>query len=228
MGTLTAQVLMDRVATVLNDATNVRWVQQDLVRYLNDGQRETVLLKPEACVSNASAVLTASSTKQSIPATGIALVDVVRNMGANGTTVGKVIRNVDRDVLDTLSLDWHTDAADAVNGIQHFTFDPRDPKHYYVYPQAPASAWYVELVCSINPADLPYGVSDNANTTVISLDDIYANALCDYMLYRAYSRDAESGNAGLAAAHYQAFANSLGVKTQNEVQRNPNAASQAK
>jgi len=59
--------------------------------------------------------------------------------------------------------------------------------------------------------------------TTINIDDIYANALVDYMLYRAYSKDAEyAGNAQRAVAHYTAFSNSLGVLIKNELDRNPN------
>ncbi len=224
MGTLTAQSIIDRAATILNDAGNVRWTQQELVRYLNDGQRDTVLLKPEACVKNVSVVLTASSTRQTIPSDGIALMDVVRNMGAAGTTPGRAIKVVSRDSLD-INPDWHTVAADSVNGVRHFTFDARDPKHFYVYPQAPATAWYVEEIYSANPVDLPYGLADNANTGVISLDDIYANSLFEYVLFRAFSKNAEyAANITLAAAHYQAFSTSLGIKTQVDAARSPNAA----
>jgi hypothetical protein len=47
----------------------------------------------------------------------------------------------------------------------------------------------------------------------ISLPDIYGNALGDYVLYRAYTKDSEyAGNAQRAVAHYTAFANALGIE----------------
>src|SRR3546814_40166 len=102
--------------------------------------------------------------------------------------------------------------------IQHYMYDPLDPKHYFVYPKAPVSGWYVQLVYSSAPTDAE---DDDAKT--IGIDDIYANALVDYVLYRAYSKDAQyAQNASLAAAHYGVFANSLGVKTANDQSRNPN------
>ncbi|MCK7581011.1 MAG: hypothetical protein MZV65_38935 [Chromatiales bacterium] len=58
--------------------------------------------------------------------------------------------------------------------------------------------------------------------TPIKLDDIYANAILDYVLYRAYSKDAEyAANAQRAALHYQAFTNALGVKTQVDTNNDP-------
>lgn len=221
MSTITAQSIIDRASTLIQDATNVRWPQEEILKYLNDGQREVVLMKPEASVINASVLLTASATKQTIPAAGIMLIDVTRNMGSAGSTAGDAVRVVSREVLDAQRTSWHSDAA--VGKIKHYMFDSRDPKTFYVYPQAPATAWYVELVYSSSPGDIA-SAADGAHTGTLNIDDIYANALLDYVLYRSYSKDAEyAQNGQLAVAHYQAFANSLGVKTQNEIARNPNA-----
>jgi hypothetical protein len=44
---------------------------------------------------------------------------------------------------------------------------------------------------------------------------VYANAVLDYMLYRAYSKDAEATqNAELANAHLKRFVEMLGLKLQ--------------
>lgn len=61
--------------------------------------------------------------------------------------------------------------------------------------------------------------------TPIKLDDIYANAILDYVLYRAYSKDAEyAANASRAALHYQAFTAALGAKTQVDAGNDPHLA----
>ena len=216
MATITGQSLIQRAQTLIYDTTGVRWSPAELLGYLNDGQREVVLLRPEACVKNVSQQLTANSTKQPLPADGVSLVDVVRNMGANGTTAGRVIRIVSREILDAQYPNWHVDA-NAGGDVRHYTYDLRDPKNFYVYPKSPSTAWYVEIVYSASPVDTD-GVG-----AMIGIDDIYANALIDYILYRAYSKDAEyAQNGQLAIAHYTAFSNSLGVKTANDLQRNPN------
>lgn len=217
MATITAQSILDKAGIILQDTTGVRWpVGTEQLGWLNDGQREVVLIRPQASVTNAAVQLTSGATKQTLPATGIMLIDVTRNMGAAGITAGRAIRLVSREVLDAQSPTWHSDTnSDGV--IKHFVYDPRDPKTFYVYPKAPATTWYVELVYSSSPSD----VSTLGGT--ISIDDIYANALLDYVLYRAYSKDAEyAQNAQLAAAHYAAFQNALGVKTSQEVAQNPN------
>lgn len=214
MATIQVNSIIARAATLIQDATGIRWPAVELLDWLNDGQREIVLLKPQACVKNESVALTAGSTKQVLPASGVMLIDVVRNMGANGTTSGDAIRVVSREVLDAQIPTWHSDANSA-GKIKHFAFDLRDPKTYYVYPKAPATAHYVEIIYSAAPANCTAGGA-------IQIDDIYSNALLDYVLYRAYSKDAEyAQNANLAVAHYAAFANSLGAKTQNELAQDP-------
>ena len=214
MATIQVNSLISKAATLIQDATNIRWPTDELLGWLNDGQREVVLLKPQACVKNESMSLTVGSSKQQIPASGIMLIDVSRNMGAAGSTPGDSIRITSREVLDAQRPSWHSDA-NADNKIKHYMFDPRDPKTFYIYPKAPATAWYVEVIYSASPTDCATGGT-------LQIDDIYANALLDYVLYRAYSKDAEyAQNAQLALAHYTAFSNSLGVKTQNEAQQNP-------
>ena len=67
---VTVQSVVDRVQTVLQDTTGVRWkVTEELVLWVNDAQREVALLKPDASATNATVTLTAG-TKQDIPSGG--------------------------------------------------------------------------------------------------------------------------------------------------------------
>jgi len=217
MATVTVNSLIEKASRIIQDQSNIRWPQTEWLADLNDAQREVVLYKPQASVKNVSVLLSAGQTKQSLPSDAIQLIEVVRNMGANGTTPGESIRITSREVLDAQIPTWHSDA-NAGGKIKHYTFDSRDQKTFYTYPKAPATAWYVEAIYSANPTDCTIGGT-------IQIDDIYANALLNLMLYRAYSKDAEyAQNAQLAAAYYQAALASLGVKGQNEVAQNPNNA----
>lgn len=214
MATVTVNSLIEKASRIIQDQSNIRWPQAEWLADLNDAQREVVLYKPQASVKNVSVPLTAGQTKQTLPSDAIQLIAVTRNMGANGTTPGSAIRITSREVLDAQVPNWHADAN--AGSIKHYCFDPRDQKTYYVYPKAPATAWNVEAVYSAAPTDCALGGT-------IQIDDIYANALLNLMLYRAYSKDAEyAQNAQLAAAYYQAALASLGVKGQNEVSQNPN------
>jgi len=201
--------IVDRAETILQDTTNVRWPSAELVDWLNAGQVEVVLLKPNSHVTHAAVVLVISETKQSIPSAGIQLIDVVRNMGTGGSTPGDAIRLIDRKLLDEQVPDWHSATGSAV--VKHFMFDPRNPRNFFVYPPQPGSSpGYVDIVYSATPAAASAGGN-------ITLGDEYANVLLDYILYRAYQKDADyAENSQRAALYYQAFIGALGKKESNE------------
>jgi len=218
---IAAQTIIDRAETILQDTTNVRWPASELVQWFNDAQREIVNFKPESSVTNTTLQLTANNTKQTLPNTAIRLIDVVRNMGADGNTHGSAVRLVMREVLDAQRPDWHAETGAAT--IRHYIFDARNPKNFYVYPK-PSSAIYLEVVYSVAPTDVTeLGGTVSGN---LALDDIYSNAVLDFILYRAYSKDAEyAQNAQRAAAHFQQFTTSVGARTATDGAVNPNANS---
>ena len=220
-GTITGANLLLRIEDSLQDTTNVRWSEAELLRYINDAQREIVNLRPDASADHANVQLS-TGTEQAIPDVGLRLIKVVRNMSAaGGSATGKrTIRIVDREILDTLEPDWHdpavTGEAAHTTSVKHYVFDEDDPRKYYVYPGVAGNA-YVEIVFSRTPTDL-------ANTSAtLYIDDIYANAVIDYALYRAYLKDAEfAGNQQRAGMHYQLFTSSLGAGGQSQTVVSPN------
>lgn len=219
MGTMTAQALINKIQIILQDMTGIRWPDaSELLGWLNDGQREVLIHKPNAHVHNESLPLVAG-TKQSIPEAGIQLVDVLRNMGTDGQTPGRAIRIVMREILDAQNPDWHALTPAAVT--KHYVFNPLDPKRFYVYPPAPGGT-KVEVIYSAVPEDVA------SLAAPISLDDIYANVLVDYVLYRAYSKDTDyAANPARAGAAQSAYLSALTGKTQAEVVVNPNTAAPA-
>lgn len=219
MGTITAQEIINKVQIQLQDTTGIRWPDStELLGWLNDGQREVLVFKPNANVVNASVQLVAG-TKQALPADGIQLIDVVRNMGSNGTTPGNAIRIAMREILDAQAPNWHTETPSATT--KHYMYTPLDPKRFYVYPPSNA-AGHVELVYSAIPAKVA------ALNNTITIDDIYSNVLVDYVLYRAYSKDTDyAANPARASACQAAYTASLTGKTQAEVIVNPNTTAPA-
>ena len=213
---LTAQSIVRRAVETLQDTTSVRWPINELVRYLNDGQREVILYRPDAMVTNATVTCTAGS-KQALPANGAKLIEVVRNTG------GRAVRMVNREILDSQTPGWHSVTGSAT--ILHFMYDPRDPKVFYVYPPALGTA-QLDIVYAAYPTDIAEPADGSLYTAVtgnISLPDIYGNVLCDYVLYRSYTKDSEyAGNAGRAQAHYASFANALGIEIKATVAVAPN------
>ena len=221
MGTLTGANLIDRIQDTLQDTTSVRWPEAELLRYINDAQREIVNFKPEASATHANVTLT-TGTEQTLPSGGLRLIKVTRNVSdATVSATGKrAIRIVDVDILDSQEPDWHdpTVTGDAAHGtvIKHYAFDPDDPKKFYVYPGVSGDA-YIEIVYSGTPTDL------SATSDTINVDDIYGNAIVDFVLYKAYLKDAEfAGNQQRAGTHYQLFTSSISGGGQAEVNLNPN------
>ena len=180
-GTLQGQHILSRVQNILQDNTNVRWTEGELLDYLNDGQREIVNLRPDSTATHSNVSLSAG-TEQSIPTDGLRLIKVVRNMSGTGTdaTGARTIRLVDFEAINTFEPSWHdpTVTGDAAHGTQvkHYMFDIRDPRKFYVYPGVSGSA-YVEVVYSKNPTNL------TAGTDLIQVDDIFAIALIIFVLY---------------------------------------------
>jgi hypothetical protein len=229
----TVKSIVEKLNILLVDATNTRWTLKELVGWLNSAGKAVVEYKPSALTANTTMPL-APGTKQVLPATGLQLIDVIRNMGSDGTSPGRAISVISRSVLDGMFPDWHSSTPAAV--VRHFVYDPRDPKTFYVFPPQPnPTSQRVEVVMSVCPSEIAYvdeSLSSYASANALGatgfLDDIYESALIDYCLYRAFGKDGEQPVlAERAAVHYRAFASSLGVKLQNEVAlapRTPGAA----
>jgi len=208
---LTGQNIADRARRVLQDSPAIRWLDAEVLDWINDAQREIVTLKPNANSVAADLVLAISETKQSLPTGGLWLFDVVRNSS------GRAVRRIDRSTLDAEEPTWHASTANA--SVRHFLYDEATPTIFWVYPKQPATApGTVHIVYSKLPTDL-------ANLAgALSLSDMYAANILDYVCYRCYLKDSDnSGNAARAASHISAFTGSLGARVQVEGASSPNA-----
>lgn len=209
---ISAQSIIHRVVDILQDTTSVRWPVPELVRYLNDGQREVVLYRPDATIKSAT-VACAAGAKQALPSDGAKLIDVIRNSASGGTN--KAVRLVAREVLDAQIPNWYGLSGEL--DVVHYTYDPRDPKTFFVYPPA-LTTTRVDITYSAFPTDVTEPADGSTYDDVagnMDLPDIYGNVVTDYILYRAYSKDSEyAGNAQRAQAHYGAFANALNIEVQ--------------
>jgi hypothetical protein len=208
----TANQVIAAAQKILLDDTGVRWPATELLSYLNDGQREIVTLKPEANTV-ATPLQLAAGTRQSLPAGGVMLFAVTRNLGTDGQTPGPVVAEIPQQTLDAVLPGWHMAAPSAT--VLHFCFEERDPKRFLVYPPQPsANRGYVEVLHSALPAECTL-------EGALSLADEYANLLGDYVLSRAYAKDTEAGSDAKAAGYRQSFLQGLGVKEVAEAKNEP-------
>jgi len=192
--------LIDKAEIILQDTGNTRWTAAELINWGSAGQVAIVREVPTAKTSH-TAVQLAAGSKQSVPSGAIELIDVFRNMGIDGTTVGDAITYVDKAFMDAFKPDWHS--ATASTTVKHYLYDLNNPKVFWVYPKSDGTN-YVDMVTSINPTAL-------AADGDIDLADEYEIALLDYILFRAYQKDSShTPQDARILGHYKAFLASLG------------------
>lgn len=212
--TVLASTLIARLREQLIDTGSApRWTDAELLGYLSDGQRTIVAITP-SLGSAKTVVQLVSGTRQTTPADGHMLLDVVRNMGMDGLSVGRVIRIVSREVLDNFNPVWH--AANQSPTVQNFIYDPSEPQVFHVYPPSNGLN-YVELVYSKVPAELA------ATSDAIALPDLYQTALFYYCMFRAHAKDSDfAAGQSLAQSWLALFQAFMGVAPAADLDESPN------
>jgi hypothetical protein len=216
---VTVAEIMNRAAYILNDAGLTRWTPQEMLLWINDGQREIVLNKPSANTDTV-AISLAAGTEQAVPATATQVVQILRNTG------GAAITMVDRDDMDQHVPGWSDTTIWPQQAIvEHAIFDQQQPHVFDVFPPNDGNG-SVDAVVAVRPDDIAEpgspGSISSYNAINIGLSDDYRTALVEYVLYRAFTKDSEfPAAAQRAMAHYQLFAASIGMKTTQEMRMNP-------
>jgi hypothetical protein len=208
-----ASVIINRARDVLIDAGATRWTDQELLRWLSDGQRAVVMAVPAACARRQTLTLE-PGTLQTLPAGTYMLISVERNNGAaDGTQPGRAVRLVPREMLDNFNPDWHSATAQAV--VQSYVYDPATtPLNFYVSPPNDGTG-HADVVISQLPTEI------TATAQNISIDDIYQTPLVDYVLYRAFLKDSDYATVqtvyqakSLAQGYLDAFVAAVGTNPQ--------------
>jgi hypothetical protein len=201
------QQLINDARRALNDPEEISWSNDDLVAYLSDAFLALSVVRPDATAITQSIQLTAG-TKQALPAGGLRLMRITRNMGDDGATPGRVSRLGDMMALDDASPDWHNEIPSAT--VLEYFYNLQLPRDFYVSPPVPTDVdVYVEASFSrVLPA------IGNPETTDLPVDDVFAPALREWILYRAWGGDDESSpNFSQAQARMASFFQILGTKT---------------
>lgn len=203
MGTIACEVILDRAAKTLFDETNVRWPAGELLDYLNAGLSWLLIHKPDAYVELGPIELE-DGALQSLPERGVLVLNVLENLGVNGTSVGRAIRQIERNELDHNNPEWLTATGSAV---LHWTFDKRDPKHFYVFPR-PVGTWYVRALWSATPERI------TDPDSILPVDDLYESPLHNFVVGYALLKNSKSGDPAKAGSYLTMAANTIGVKFQ--------------
>lgn len=194
--------LLRRFRTIMLDQKSVRWSIVEAIDWMNDGASEIVLRRPAArAVTERIQML--AGTFQRAGDGAAQVLDVVRNIGIDGRP-GRSIRIADRQQIDDHDPNWHRKRAAPT---RHYMIDERSPTTFYVYPPAVEGAM-VEMLVS-KPAPKVTAESDT-----IDIRPEFINAILNWMMYRAHSKDSEYSQGGTAALHYQAFTDAIGAPSQ--------------
>lgn len=185
----TAQQILDRVRRRLNDMGAVsQWTDDEIFEYLTDAQRAAVALKPDINPHVATVQLVAG-TKQALPGDGLVLLDVIRNMGADGNTPGRAITQILERSLDTTNPDWHS--ADGNERVKGYLYDVRYRETWYVNPPQPVAAHQVEIAYARIPGVI------NSGGNQLALAEVYDPAMIAYVMAHAHIRVIAAQGQGL-------------------------------
>jgi hypothetical protein len=177
---------------ILNDPNATRYSQADLLQYANDALDHIVKVIPQLFYVYDDFTCVEGSLQSLSFDNSVALVDVKRVQNGN------VVTRSDVSILDEFSPAWRSGPAGAAKHWMPFGDDPR---RFLVYPPAPANQ-----VLEVLRVAVPLEFGENADTW---LPTQLSDAISDYIVYRAESRDDEYVNSNRAAQFFTSFVGKL-------------------
>lgn len=206
--------VVENVRRLLQDTDEggIRWIDTELVGWLNEGAAEIVRVAPESSARNVDMQLL-SGTRQRIPSDGTQLLDVIRNVGADDVP-GRSIRIVNRRVMDNERPDWHFETPASV--FKRYMFEENDPMTFYVYPPSDGTT-----KLTIVYAAAPQRVAELSDE--IPIRDIYFAAITNYVCFRAWQKQLDDNDAqNKAMVFKQLFDQAMGERKVVEAEASPN------
>jgi hypothetical protein len=200
----TANDLIIDAAEVYGDTGYARVTETVWIKYLNAGIRSLILVRPDAG-AQAEALQLAAGIKQDLPADSLRLLDIPRNMGADGLTAGKVITPVARKHIDYSNLLWPAGAGETA--VDNFSYNKETPLIFYVTPPVSST---IDVYVEFQSSKLPTAVT--APGDALGVNDIFFDPLVQYMLYKAFVADDEDVEFQKGMTFMQNFFNLLQVE----------------
>jgi hypothetical protein len=206
-GTTDIEQIFIAVNQQLQDTLAITYPYANLLPYLNLGIQEIINLKPDAYPVTENLDLVTGPI-QALGTDQISIIDVICNMGT-GSTVGGVIRSIDKMAMDNLLPDWMTHPTSTE--VIFVVLDARDPKTFYTYPPVASNTLKLRAVVA-EAADQLTAITDT-----FPLDASYKPATVDYIVYRALIEETTVPNAiNKAQVFFNKFLQDLGLKQQVE------------
>lgn len=184
--------VLQQAATALTDTRHVRWSKPEIIDYLNDGLSAVLIRKPNAFMARTT--LTVSSNPVELPDNAYALMSVEKIGDVRG-------QFTPIETLDRFYPDWRVK-----EGVpQAWTKATDELTQFWLYP-VPSKPVDVDVQYS-------QIIKVDGEEGFIPIQTVYQSILLDYILYRAFSKDAENASeAQKSGAHYQLFNAALADK----------------
>ena len=200
----------------LGVATGERWPWEiaagklSLTDLFNSAVRQIALNRPDATAITESIKLQAG-VMQAIPDpeihTGaskkaLRLIEVIQNMGSDGTTPGEPIFLTSKDAMR--AFDWLTTDTE----VENYAYDAKEnPQVFWVYPGVKTGEdVYVSMTYSAEPTAI------TGSTGALPVPETFAGPIMHWILYEIFSGDNSDANFAKAQHHISAFYQALGVK----------------
>jgi len=209
--TITANEIVSRAASLLFDLEKVRWPEAELLLWVADAQQLIGKNVPDS-VSTVMNIPLVAGTKQTLDASFSRLLRIIRNQGS--PDAGQAITLTTRKALDAIRPGWHEETGPIV---EHYVYEPEiDRRSFWVYPGPESTIMVQAVVALMTPTAVAAGVP-------LIVPEIWTNALVDWTMFRALSKQADFGSAGpRAEAHARAFAAAIGMEWSARGLVNPN------
>ncbi|NML34515.1 phage adaptor protein [Paraburkholderia antibiotica] len=202
------------VAKLLSDAEPghkfTRWTKAELIEYANDAALQITQLRALEFSQPHKLELVAGA-RQTLPAGGIFFSRVAGTYDAYGRVVGQP--SATDSAATRIAANWfepivcRTPTRDYI--VRSYSLDPDDQGAFYVDPPVPPGAKVEALV--VYTAEPEAAGKDGA----LGVPGVYHNAVIEWMLYRAYSKDTESAtDATRASEHLKLFTDLMGAAEQ--------------
>jgi hypothetical protein len=185
---LTLQSPITTARTILNDPTAVRYTDADLLQYANDALDALAKVAPTVFYERTTHTCAAGVVQQLQVTASLGVVDVHRVVSGN------VVTPTDVKTLDLYNPYWRSMTAAAA---KHWAKDTQEPRSFLVYPPS-ASNQQLEITHVRLPGEYAIGAA-----TPVPM--AYSDAIADYIVYRAESRDEEHVNSNRAAQFLASF-----------------------
>jgi hypothetical protein len=203
----TAADVMKRASTILQDDGAVRWTAPELREYLNDGLTELVALKPNARTKTVTLAMVEGPKQELAPEYTMLSRVICNRITGNARAIRALSK---REIMDSQIPGWQEHAVLPYSAaVTHVIHDLSDPRTFYVVPGNNGTG-QIEAVVGAIPDPVPAPASNtmdiDAYVAEVDVPAIYQNALVDYVLFRAFSKDAGVAGAGQrAVAHFELF-----------------------